>query len=262
MKLRTPDDRLHFLVDVNRLDLLETLSTEEEIPKEIFEIFIKRRRGLMKNLVNFRRKQITKREWRTGRWKFLRGLHKFHSSIRGKRMHRALGRFLATRILRPHLKPLHKRYESLDSVQFEALKALSSYRTHMYIEGDYWQPLEEEADLYSLLEYAIPLLNEIEIKLYKNPDEELNEDELELLLRLVDDRELCKSMAELTHVDPEKIIETHKATVSNLIRQGGTSVDDTFFLTSVMERIANSIAKMVPNEEEEKLEDVQLDETQ
>ena len=182
MKLRTQDDRLHFLLDVNRIDLMESLSTEEDIPKEIFEIFIKRRRGLMKNLVNFRQKQITKREWRTGRWKFLRGIHKFHSSVRGKRMHRALGRFMATRILRPHLKPLHKRYESLDAVQFEALKALSSYRTHMYIEGDYWQPLEEEYDFFSLLEYAIPLLNDIEVKLYNDADAELNEDEFELFL--------------------------------------------------------------------------------
>lgn len=228
---------------------MESLSTEEEIPKELFEIFIKRRRGLMKNLVNFRRKQITKREWRTGRWKFLRGLHKFHSSIRGKRMHRALGRFLATRILRPHLKPLNQRYESLEPVQFEALKALSSYRTHMYIEGDYWQPLEEQADFFSLLEYAIPILNDIEVKLYNDSDADLNEDELELLLRLVDDRELCKSLAEIAEVSPEKVIESHKAVMSNLIRQGGESVDSTLFLTSVIEHLVPTIVKMVPKEE-------------
>lgn len=233
---------------------MENLSTEEEIPKELFEIFIKRRRGLMKNLVNFRRKQITKREWRTGRWKFLRGIHKFHSSIRGKRMHRALGRFLATRILRPHLKPLHQRYESLNSVQFEALKALSSYRTHMYIEGDYWQPLEEEADLFSLLEYAIPLLNEIEIKLYHDADSELNEDELELLIRLVDDRELCKSIAEVAEVPPEKVIDTHKAVMSNLIRQSGESIDDTYFFTSVVNHLVPSVTKMVAKEEKERSE--------
>jgi hypothetical protein len=233
---------------------METFSTEEEIPQELFEIFIKRRRGLMKNLVNFRRKQITKREWRTGRWKFLRGLHKFHSSIRGKRMHRALGRFLATRILRPHLKPLSQRYESLDPVQFEALKALSSYRTHLYIEGDYWQPLEEQADFFSLLEYAIPILNDIEVKLYNDADSELNEDEFELLLRLVDDRELCKSIAEVSKVSPEKVIDTHKAVTSNLIKQGRSSVDDTFFLTSVVEHVISSVVKMVPKEEERKHE--------
>lgn len=244
MKLRTNGDRLHFLLDVNRIDLMESLSTDEEIPQEIFEIFIKRRRGLMKNLVNFRQKQITKREWRTGRWKFLRGIHKFHSSVRGKRMHRALGRFLATRILRPHLKPLHKRYESLDPVQFEALKALSSYRTHMYIEGDYWQPLEEQADFFALLEYAIPLLNQIEVKIYNNADVELNEDEMELLFRLIDDRELCKSIAEVAGLDPDKIIEYHKNTTTDLIKQDGASKDDTLFLTSVVEHMIPSIIKI------------------
>lgn len=246
MKLRTNDDRLHFLLDVNRIDLVESLSTGEDIPQELFEIFIRRRRGLMRNLVNFRRKQITKREWRTGRWKFLRGLHKFHSSIRGKRMHRALGRFLATRIFRQHLKPLNKRYESLDVVQFEALKALSSYRTHMYIEGDYWQPLEEEADLFSLLEYAIPLLNEIEVKLYNDADVELNEDEMELLLRLIDDRELCKSISEVSSVDFDKVWNIYTASTSNLIKKHSMSIDETYFKTKVMDQVAFSISKSLP----------------
>ena len=166
-------------------------------------------------------------------------------------MHRALGRFMATRILRPHLKPLHKRYESLDAVQFEALKALSSYRTHMYIEGDYWQPLEEEADFFALLEYAIPVLNEIEVKLYNDADAELNEDEFELLLRLIDDRELCKSIAEVAEIDPERVVDTHKAVMSSLIRQEGASRDDTLFLTSVMEHVIPSIVKGIPESEEE-----------
>ena len=169
-------------------------------------------------------------------------------------MHRALGRFLATRILRPHLKPLNKRYESLDPVQFEALKALSSYRTHLYIEGDYWQPLEEEADLYALLEYAIPLLNQIEVSLYQDADTELDEEQMELLLRLIDDRELCKSIAEVTGIEPDKVVESHKAVVSNLIRQRGASQDDTFFLTSVIEHLIPSIVKGIPEEKENEMD--------
>ena len=248
MKLRNPEDRKDFLVDVGRIDLLESLDTEENIPQELFELFLKRRRGLVRGLVDFRRKQITKQEWRTGRWKFLRGIRKFHSSVRGKRLHRALGRFLATRIFRPKLKPLHQRYESLDAVQFEALKALSSYRTHLYIEGDYWQPLEEEADLFSLLEYAIPLLNEIEVKLYNDSDAELSEDEMELLLRLVDDKELCKSISETTNVDFDKVYEVFRASTTHLIKKQKMSAEDTFFKTRVMESVVRSITNASPME--------------
>jgi hypothetical protein len=242
MKLRSPEDRMSFLLDIGRIDLLESVDTDEDMPPELFEVFIKRRRGLIRNLVNFRRKQLSRQQWRSGRWKFLRGIRKFHTSVQGKRMHRALGRFLATRIFRPHLKDLHKRYESLEPVQFSALKALSSYRTHMYIEGDYWQPLEEEADLFSLLEYAIPLLNEIELKLYKDSEAELNEDEFELLLRLVDDKELCKSIAEVIGVDPDSVIETHKAVCSKLLRSG-FSKDDTYFLTEVINKVLPSVVR-------------------
>lgn len=246
MKLRYPEeDRIPFLVDVGEFSLLEG---DEDIPQEIFELFIKRRRPLVRNLVNFRRKQIQKGQWRKQRWKYLRGIRKWHRSVKAKRFHRAMGRYLATRIFRPKMSTLANRYESLDPLQGEALKSISSTRTHLYLELDYYQSIEEEADLFQLLEYAIPVLNEIEVKLFQNSDAELNNDEMELLLRLVDENELCKSFSDLLQIEPEHVTEHYRAVVGKMSRD--TSRDDTLFCMSVMEEFVEALIPLLPEEEE------------
>ena len=59
--------------------------------------FIKKRRGLVSRLKDMQKSGKTKAQWRTGRWKIMRGIKRFHRSTEGKRFHRQLGRFLATR---------------------------------------------------------------------------------------------------------------------------------------------------------------------
>jgi hypothetical protein len=236
MKLRNSDDRIFFLADLGRLDLMESLGdSTEEIPDELFEMWIKRRRPLITGLVDFRKSQVTKQQWRSSRWKFLRGIRRYQRSIAGKRMHRTLARFMATRIMRPHLNYLKHRYESLDPLQFDALKALSSYKTHLYIEGDYYKRLEEEAEYFSLLEYSIPLLNTLEFNLYKNSDADLSEDEQELLLRLVDDRELSKAFAEILEVvSMDHVFELYEGVQQRMLTDG-SSRDETYFFSHLLE---------------------------
>lgn len=250
MKLQNQEERLAFLIDAGRVDLLET---DEEIPEEIFELFIKRRRPLVRNLVNFRRKQIQKGQWRKQRWKYLRGIRKWHRSVKAKRFHRAMGRYLATRIFRPKMSTLANRYESLDPLQDQALKAISSMRTHLYIDLGYYQSIEEEADLFQLLEYAIPVLNEIEVKLFQNSETELTEDETELLLRMVDENELCKSFSDVLNLEVEKVTETYKAVIGKMSRN--FSRDDTLFYSTVMEEFTEALLPLIISEEEESLKE-------
>ena len=238
MKLRHKEDAPFFLADLGRLDLLESLKENEEIDDELFEMFIKRRRPLITGLRNFRKSQLTKQQWRSSRWKFLRGIKKFHRSLAGKRMHRSLGRFLATHITRDSMSTLRDRYESLDPFQFEALKALSSYRTHAYIEEEYYMPLSEAEEYSSFMDYVIPLLSTIEMKVYRNSNTEFDEDEKELMLRLVPDTEICKCLAETfdSRIPLEKIIDTYKGVQSRMLADG-SSQDETYFFTHHIENL-------------------------
>lgn len=195
MKLRKPSDKYLLLTELNRLDLIDA----KEIPQEIFLEFIKARRGIVPRFKNFRKSQITKRSWRTHRWRYMKGIKKFHRSIAGKRFHRSLGRYLATRFTKSRFK------ESLDFVQTLALKGLSSLRTHLHIEGGYFMTINERVEFELFADYALPLLQECENLIYNNADHKLDEDQLELLLRLVEEKELLKCVAEMNDIEVEKV---------------------------------------------------------
>ena len=150
-------------------------------------------------------------------------------------MHRSIGRFLSTKIMRSSQK---NHDESLDVLQMDALKALSSYKTHAYIENDYYSPLSESEEYFSFLEYMIPLLNNIEWKIYQDAETELNEDEYELLLRLIDEKEFCKSFSETldNSISPEKVYELYRGVQQRMITDG-SSKEETYFLTRHMENL-------------------------
>ena len=239
MKLRSQEDKMLFLADAGHLDLLESFDIQEEVSEAVFEDFMKRRKPLTTGLVSFRKSQITKQGWRSSRWKHLKGIHKFHRSIEGKRAHRALGRFLSTRITRDHhtSSMLSKdRSESLlEMAKFETLKALSSYRTHFFIEGEYYKPLQEDVEFFFLLEYALPLLSSVELKIYTDILTPLTEDETELLLRLCDEKELCKSFPELFEtLSTDEVCDTYKAIQGRMLSEG-SSTDETSFYSRLID---------------------------
>lgn len=186
MKLKDPDDLIHFLVDIDRLDLLES---EDPIDPELFELFLKKRKPLVTKMKNFRKSQRQKQVWREKRFKVLTGIRRFHRSVRGKRMHKAIGRFIATRIFRDEDLKLNDAHE--------ALKAISSIRTHIYIEADYYMPLQEEVEFREFVDYAIPVLGHLEFCLFEDSSYIPLNDELELLLRIVQPDVLQKEVNEL-----------------------------------------------------------------
>jgi hypothetical protein len=193
LKFRDKIHRSLFLADTGRLDLMDE---SLEIPEEVSEAFIKRRKKLVFGLKDFRRSQDAKASWRKNRYKILKGIKSWHKSTAGKRFHRNLGRFLSTRIFRP-------KNESFD--KYETLKAVSSLRTHLYIEGEYYSSLDEQVDYERFVEYAQPLLIDTEVKLLEDRVEEITEDEIELLFRLVNLNPVFESLASFLNEEFETL---------------------------------------------------------
>jgi hypothetical protein len=128
--------------------------------------------SLYKNWLLSKRKS---RDWVKHRWKYLKGIHRFHRSTNGKKFHRQLGRFLSTRF-----------FEGQEDSSFtltEALIAVSSAKTHLLLELLYDMPVMEKIEYEFFVDYAHDHLTNIEKKLYERKT--LNEEEKEFLGRLV-----------------------------------------------------------------------------
>lgn len=149
--------------------------------------FIKKRRGLVSRLKDMQKSGKTKAQWRTGRWKIMRGIKRFHRSTEGKRFHRQLGRFLATRDTD---KGILSYRESKELVQ-----CLSSALTYGFLELDYYIPtLNEDVDYNVFLDELYDEVTDLFLKL-KSPMENLDEQE-EFLYRLCESSELIKAFAD------------------------------------------------------------------
>ena len=219
MKFRDKLELEIFLTEIDRSDLISQTDENFVPTQEMEEAFIKRRKPLTGALKNFRRSQQTKEQWRKNRWGFMKGIKKFSRSVEGKRFHRNLGRFLSTRYFHPTMKSIisldredsgkesgHVR-EGLTIFDLaEILKAINSAKTHMLIELEYYMPLLEEIDYWNFLDEILPALDVIEKKLWLS--EKLNNQDLEVLFRLTEKKELIKALAESSQID-YKIIEEY-----------------------------------------------------
>jgi hypothetical protein len=230
VKFKSSDDKLSFCVETDHLDLLDT-----DIPLHEVETFLKRRRGLTRRLVDFRRSQNQKHNWRTKRYTYMRGIRHWHKSTEGKRFHRNLARFLVTHLRRERLSDsLEKQQEAHQDT--ELLKALSSVCTHLYIELDYYLPLDEEVEWTTLLEYAIPLLRSIESKCYTGQVADLEADEIELLCRLTNIHEVYGALSSLSATTTPVLKDTHQ-TIMRQYFADGKSWDDTSFCSQVFAQL-------------------------
>lgn len=185
MKFKELKDAHLFLFEIGRTDLIESVkSTDWDPPKELLQEYIKARRALVPQLKDFRKSQTSKENWRKNRFKMKRGIKAFHRSTEGKKFHRSLGRYLATRISKSG------RYGNYDE-KYEALKGLSSLRTHIYIDNGYFKPLEEQIDFEFFMDEIIPVTLSEELKTYKD-DDISSEEDLDILCRAVTLEDLLK----------------------------------------------------------------------
>lgn len=194
---------MRFLSEQDRLGLLSELghlpdTIFENIPESELHEFIKRRSGLIRGAKNAAVSKKSKRSWKKNRKSHMKGIKKFHKSTSGKRMHRQMGRFLATRVTQRGVQSSRMLRESL-------LKAISSLRTHLYIENETYQSVQDQRDLGLLMDHAVPALLEIEQRWWALSEDELlietvnmqlDEDELELLLCLTHPRALQTAFLE------------------------------------------------------------------
>ena len=233
MKFKSIGDIKLFLLELGKVDLLGEVKEDFQPPEELVELFLKRRRQLIQRLKDFRRSQIQKANWRKYRYKYLKGIRKFHRSTKGKRFHRALGKFLATRIFRSE--------ESLNTFEVaEALKALTSAKTHAYIELEYYCPIIEELDYLFFVEELVGVASRVErylineALLRKDENVELVEEDLEFLLRLVETSALVKAFADRTGRSVEEVEELWDKAKEIVKKEYNKSEDDPDFCRLVV----------------------------
>ena len=154
IKFKSEEDKLLFLTE-NNIESLDSLDEDR------LHTILRRRSKIIKILKDRRRSKIQKANWRKYKWKYLSAIRRWHRSVKGKRFHRLLGRFLSLRYFRPgpgRLKLSREQYLDL-------AKSISSLRTHYYIELGYYGSIDEEVSLHLLVEELLPLLIEVEERL-------------------------------------------------------------------------------------------------
>lgn len=169
IKFRTERDRDLFLLEVG-----EPLGNA--ITQEMYEKFLTNRGSLIAGLKDFRKGKDTEAAWRHNRLSFMRGIRKWHKSSKGKMFHRKLARFLRNRILRP-------KYQFLRN--HEALSTLSFIKSYLYMDLDYYRSLNEEIEYLELLEYVIPIIESVEVKIRDYDEDAIDDEELDTLIRVV-----------------------------------------------------------------------------
>lgn len=189
MKFKSTDDKKMFLLEMSRIDLLDKVSVEWEPDKELIELFITKRGELTKTVKDFRKSQNAKQQWRKHRHKIMRGIKNFHKSTKGKQFHRSLGRFIATRFTGEtpldHYKDMKSSGESLSVFDsLETLKSISSLRTHIYIESEYFMPFSEYVEFLELSDEVLESSFVVEKKLLRY-DAQIDEKEMDILGRVV-----------------------------------------------------------------------------
>jgi len=144
--------------------------------------FLVKRGELELGLVDWERSQRQKQNWKKYRWKYLKGIRNFHSSTVGKKFHRNLGRFLATRETETLLKAYQREKEAerelrglnLRKVQenLEFLIAVLSAGVHALIEERYYRASVDEAVDYKLfLEELLGKMKEVLDWLFEEVEE-------------------------------------------------------------------------------------------
>lgn len=155
-----------------------------------FPKFIKKRKKLIEPYKDFRKSKDAEKGWRTARYTHLKGIRQFAKSVEGKKFHKNLANFLTNR------EPGHflNRYESSELVSH-----LSSFRTHILLELNYYKPLSEEVDFFNAVEAMIKLVDgysaEILESVYGYNEFEIKEDLYDNIVRILEPAGVIHSLA-------------------------------------------------------------------
>lgn len=223
MKFYDQNDMSLFLVEVCRPDLLSQVSDGYTPTDDLVEILLHKRRGIIGSLKDFRKSQNTKGHWRKNRYSIMRGIKRFHKSTKGKRFHRELGNFLTRKLFDRSIMDKDSRMfpnrakrdasEHLvgESLLFlteavDMLKSLSSLKTHLYIESQYYMPLYEHSEFSMFSEELLIGAQNLERAcLYQ--DEFACEEDLDIIFRAIIPEYLIGAVSDLTGREYVKLRE-------------------------------------------------------
>lgn len=235
MKFVTDNDAKLFLAEIERIDLIQEATKDFKPDEEMMELFLKKRRSLVPQLKDFKKRQKSKKQWRYLRYKMMGGIRRFHKSTAGKKFHRALARYNATR---EQLETQSKDQFNITSI-VDILKALSSLKTHSYIELEYYHPFCEELEYRIFFEELIPLVEKLESKLLCG-DFTLEKEDEELLLRVIDTSELFKHFSELYNRGVSSIEKLYEKCKEEL-EQKDVTEDSDFFYVDLFSLLKNKL---------------------
>lgn len=238
MKFASKLDVQTFLIEIQALDKIS--SVDESYKASVDEVtnFLKARNPLVKKLKDHGKSSKQKANWRKNRTGMMKGIKAFHRSVAGKRFHKKLGRFLATRIFRPKRSKSEAHLSMLQDRQ-EFLVGLNSAKQHLLIELEYFHQLQEQVELEDFItDYAFPYFRIIEDKIIQ--DEELTDDELVFLMDIVENNALINSLATKsgqTFAQIEKLWDS----ISNDLKADGTTEDDEKFFPVLVTILKNKL---------------------
>lgn len=215
------------------VDKLGEVDKGYEPTDEELQGFIKSRGTLVNKLKDHRKSADSKANWRKNRTSMMKGIKAFHKSVEGKRFHRKLGTFIASRIFRPKNE---SGYKTLLEKQ-EHLKALNSVKQHLLVELEYFHQVQEQIELEELItNYAYPYLKIVETKIIEGSD--LSDDELVFLIDLVENNALIKSLSDKSGQTFAQIEKLWDSIATNLIKDGTKKDDEKFYplLVSVLKK--------------------------
>jgi len=190
MKFQTVTEVKSFLLEIGKLDECAKVTTHLYEPtNEQLDSFLKARKPLVSSLKSAKKSGSQKYNWLKNRTKIMRGIARFHRSADGKKFHRKLGRFLATRVTESKNESFYDKNDSLI--------ALNSLKQHLLIELSYYKPVLEAVETeVMILDYALPLIKNIEESILINRDS--TNEELIFLLDMVSRKHFVDSLSEMT----------------------------------------------------------------
>lgn len=193
MKFHSTLDAQAFMVEIGKLQEAMEVNASYTPTNEELQSFIGGRTGLVRKIKNHRQSSKQRANWRENRFKIMRGIKSFHKSTDGKRFHRKLGRFLATRLTKD------KKRTTDESIydKHEALNGISSLKQHLIVELGYFHSLYEQVEVEELvMDNSLPVLTEIENKIITGED--LNDDEITFIMDMLDRNTLLDELSKIT----------------------------------------------------------------
>jgi hypothetical protein len=217
-----------FLTEIKEFSLIQSVNEKFVPTHEQLTSFIKARTPLVKKIKDHRKSANQKSNWRENRYKMMKGIKAFHRSVEGKRYHRRLGRFLASRIVRKKEKTNEELEFQMLTAKQSYLKGLNSAKQHLFVELEYFHPLDEQIQIEEfIVDYALPYFRIIEKKIVEDTD--LSDDELVFIFDLTEKEHIISFLSDKTGKTFEEIKKLWESIADSLTASNVSEENEAFY---------------------------------